>query len=198
MGIWGPANPLCADSEILTASQILLSVGLAGSLANPTFRIVQIPMNRLADLVYPATVRAQVAVDSKRAFFPFAGSLAATALGLDASEVTEALLERERLGSTAFGRGMAIPHARIPGLSGVRGMFIQLVRPVEFDAIDSLPVDLVFVLLSPVDAGADHLKALAQVSRFLRDDAAVARLRGTRTSEAIYAILAGEEARDAA
>ena len=80
----------------------------------------------------------------------------------------------------------------------VRGMFIQLVRPVEFDAIDSLPVDLVFVLLSPVDAGADHLKALAQVSRFLRDDAAVARLRGTRTSEAIYAILAGEETRDAA
>lgn len=155
-------------------------------------------MNRLSDLVYPATVRAQQPVDSKRAFFPLAGQLTASALGLDASEVTEALLERERLGSTAFGRGMAIPHARIAGLSGVRGLFIQLTKPVDFDAVDALPVDLAFVLLSPVDAGADHLKALAQVSRFLRDDAAVARLRGARSAEAIYAILTGDEARDAA
>jgi nitrogen PTS system EIIA component len=155
-------------------------------------------MNRLANLVYPATVRAQMPVESKRAFFPLAGSLAATALGLDAAEVAEALLERERLGSTAFGRGMAIPHARIPGLSGVRGMFIQFVRPIDFDAVDALPVDLAFILLSPVDAGADHLKALAQVSRFLRDEAAVARLRGARGADALYAILTGEEARDAA
>ena len=155
-------------------------------------------MNRLANLVYPATIRAQLPVESKRAFFPQAGALAASALGLDASEVTEALLERERRGSTAFGRGMALPHARIPGLSGVRGMFIQFARPVDFEAVDALPVDLVFVLLSPVDAGADHLKALAQVSRFLRDEAAVARLRGARSSEALYAILTGEETRDAA
>lgn len=156
------------------------------------------PMNRLTNLVYPATVRAQLPVESKRAFFPLAGALAATALGLDASEVTEALLERERLGSTAFGRSMALPHARIPGLAGVRGLFLQFSRPVDFDAVDALPVDLAFVLLSPVDAGADHLKALAQVSRFLRDDATVARLRGARSSEALYAILTGEEARDAA
>lgn len=155
-------------------------------------------MNRLNNLVYPATVRAQQLVESKRAFFPLAGTLAASALGLDASEVTEALLERERLGSTAFGRGMALPHARIPGLSGVRGLFVQFSRAVDFDAVDALPVDLAFVLLSPADAGADHLKALAQVSRFLRDDGVVARLRGARTSEALYAILAGEEARDAA
>ncbi|MEK6541046.1 MAG: PTS sugar transporter subunit IIA [Pseudomonadota bacterium] len=155
-------------------------------------------MNRLDNLIYPATVRAQVVVDSKRNFFPLAGAMASAALGLDASEVAEALLERERLGSTAFGRGMAIPHARIAGLGGVRGMFIQLARPIDFDAIDSLPVDLVFVLLSPVDAGADHLKALAQVSRFFRDDASVARLRGANTAEAVYAILTGEEARDAA
>jgi nitrogen PTS system EIIA component len=155
-------------------------------------------MNRLSDLVYPATVRAQQPVDSKRAFFPLAGTIAAASLGLDASEVTEALLERERLGSTAFGRGMAIPHARIDGLTGVRAMFVQLSRSIDFDAIDALPVDLVVVLLSPVDAGADHLKALAQVSRFLRDDAAVARLRGARSAEALYAILAGEETRDAA
>ena len=155
-------------------------------------------MIRLANLIYPATVRSQVAADSKRSFFPLAGALAASALGLDASEVADALLERERLGSTAFGRGMAIPHARIPGLGGVRGMFMQLARPIDFDAIDALPVDLVFVLLSPVDAGADHLKALAQVSRFFRDDAAVSRLRGAKSAEAVYAILTGDETRDAA
>jgi nitrogen PTS system EIIA component len=155
-------------------------------------------MNSLANLVYPATVRAQQVVDSKRAFFPLAGALAAASLGLDASEVAEALLERERLGSTAFGRGMAIPHARIEGLNGVRGLVIQFAKPVDFDAIDALPVDLAVILLSPTDAGADHLKALAQVSRFLRDDGAVARLRGARTAEALYAILAGEQALDAA
>ena len=155
-------------------------------------------MPQLANLIYPATVRAQVMIDSKKAFFPQAGALAAKALGLDANEVADALLERERLGSTAFGRGLAIPHARIPGLSGVRGMFMLCAKPVDFDAIDALPVDLVFILLSPVDAGADHLKALAQVSRFFRDEAAVARLRGARSAEAIYAILADEGKRDAA
>lgn len=155
-------------------------------------------MNNLDNLIYPSSVRAQAVVESKRSFFPFAGALAASALGLDASEVAEALLERERLGSTAFGRGMALPHARIAGLGGVRGLFVQIARPIDFEAIDSLAVDLVFVLLSPVDAGADHLKALAQVSRFFRDDAAVARLRGAKSAEAIYAILTGEETRDAA
>ena len=155
-------------------------------------------MTQLSNLIYPATVRAQVVVDSKKAFFPIAGDLAAKSLGLDGGEVADALLERERLGSTAFGRGIAIPHARIPGLTGVRGMFLQLSRPIEFDAIDSLPVDLVFVLLSPVDAGADHLKSLAQVSRFFRDDNAVTRLRGARSADAIYAILADQDKRDAA
>lgn len=160
--------------------------------------VIAIDMKTLSNLVYPTTVRAQVAVESKRAFFPIAGAMAASALGLDASEVTEALLERERLGSTAFGRGMAIPHARIPGLGGVRGMFLQFARPIDFEAVDALPVDLVFVLVSPADAGAEHLKALAQVSRFLRDEATVDRLRGATTSEALYAILAGEPVRDAA
>lgn len=155
-------------------------------------------MNRLSDLVYPATVRAQLPIDSKRAFFPLAGQIAAKALGLDASEVTEALLERERLASTAFGRGLAVPHARISGISGVRGLFFQFARPIEFDAVDALPVDLAFVLLSPLDAGADHLKALAQVSRFLRDQNSVDRLRGARTDDALYAILTGDQARDAA
>ncbi len=155
-------------------------------------------MTTLSNLVYPANVRAGMAVDSKRHFFTAAGQLAASALGLDAAEVADALLERERLGSTGFGRGVALPHARIAGLGGVRGLLVQLSRPVDFDSVDALPVDIVFVLLSPEDAGAEHLKALAQVSRFLRDDAVLARLRGAHSAEALYAILAGDETRDAA
>jgi nitrogen PTS system EIIA component len=154
-------------------------------------------MNSLSSLVYPATVRAKLAVDSKKSFFAAVGQQAATALGLDAAEVAEALSERERLGSTGFGRGVSLPHARISGLAGVRGLVFQLARPIDFDAVDALPVDIAFVLLSPADAGADHLKALAQVSRFLRDDGVVARLRGARDTEALYAMLT-EETRDAA
>jgi nitrogen PTS system EIIA component len=155
-------------------------------------------MTSLSSLVYPATVRAGVSTDSKRAFFAIVGQQAATALGLDAAEVADALMERERLGSTGFGRGVSLPHARLAGLTGVRGLVFQLAKPIDFDAVDALPVDIAFVLLSPLDAGADHLKALAQVSRFLRDDNMVARLRGARNAEALYALLTEDEARDAA
>lgn len=150
------------------------------------------------DLVYPATVRAHMVVDSKKALFPLLGDLAAKTLGLDARDVTEALVERERLGSTGFGKGVALPHAKLDGLSGVRGLFLQLARPIDFQAVDGLPVDLLFVLLSPLDAGADHLKALASVSRALRDDAMSDRLRGAKNDAALYALLAAEPARDAA
>jgi PTS system nitrogen regulatory IIA component len=155
-------------------------------------------MHSLSALVYPATVKAGVIVDSKRAFFSVVGQQAANALGLDSAEVAEALMERERLGSTGFGRGVALPHARIAGLAGVRGLVFQLAKPIEFDAVDALPVDIAFALLSPLDAGADHLKALAQVSRFLRDEATVSRMRGARSAEALYALLTEDEARDAA
>jgi nitrogen PTS system EIIA component len=155
-------------------------------------------MHNLSSLVYPATVRAGLAVDSKKAFFAAVGHQAASALGLDAAEVADALTERERLGSTGFGRGVSLPHARLAGLAGVRGMVFQLAKPIDFDAVDALPVDIAIVLLSPLDAGADHLKALAQVSRFLRDDAMVARLRGARNAEALYALITEDETRDAA
>jgi len=154
-------------------------------------------MSDLNDLLYPATVQAKAAIDSRKAFFPYAGALAATALGLDAGEVAERLLERERLGTTAFGKGVALPHARLEGLSGVKGLLLELDRGIDFNAVDGLPVDLFFVLLSPVDCGADHLKALARVSRYLRDEQAVARLRGAKSSEALYALVSGQ-ARDAA
>ncbi len=152
----------------------------------------------LSQLLYPATVRAHVPIDSKKALFPLLGDLASRTLGLDSGEVSEALLERERLGSTGFGRGIALPHAKLPDLTGVRGLFLQLQRPIDFQAVDGLPVDLLFILLSPVDAGADHLKALAGVSRMLRNEMVADRLRGAKSDEALYALLADSEARDAA
>ncbi|NJS13892.1 MAG: PTS transporter subunit EIIA [Sphingopyxis sp.] len=152
----------------------------------------------LDTLVYPASVRAKVVIDTKKAIFAYFGDLASRTLGLDGGQVAEALLERERLGSTGFGRGIALPHAKIEGLGGVRGLFIQLQRPIDFSAVDGLPVDLFFVLLSPVDAGADHLKALASASRLLRNDQMADRLRGAKNDEALYALLADSEARDAA
>ncbi|MEY4269683.1 MAG: hypothetical protein RLZZ58_899 [Pseudomonadota bacterium] len=152
----------------------------------------------LNDLIYPATVRAHVVIESKKALFPFIGDLAGRTLGMDAGEVTESLIERERLGSTGFGKGVALPHAKLDGLLGVRGMFLQLTKPIDFNAVDGLPVDLLFVLLSPVDSGSEHLKALASVSRFLRNDQAVERLRGAKSDAALYALLADQETRDAA
>ncbi len=155
-------------------------------------------MTDFTDILYPATVRAKAPVDGKKAFYGYAGSLAASALGLDANEIADRLLERERLGTTAVGKGVALPHARIEGLSGIRGLFLKFAQPIDFDAVDGLAVDLAFVLLSPVDCGADHLKALARASRYLRDDDAVARLRGAKTDEALYALLVAGESRDAA
>src|SRR3546814_6077399 len=92
----------------------------------------------LSSLLYPATVRAHVQIDSKKALFPYVGDLAARSLGLDSGEVAEALLERERLGSTGFGRGIALPHAKLPDLAGVRGMVPQLARPSDFQGVDGV------------------------------------------------------------
>lgn len=152
----------------------------------------------LESLVYPAAVKAHVSLESRKAAFAYFGDLASRTLGLDAGQVSEALMERERLGSTGFGRGIALPHAKLEGLSGVRGLFVQLHRPIDFAAVDGLPVDLFFVLLSPLDAGADHLKALASASRMLRSEAMADRLRGAKSDAALYALLADSEARDAA
>jgi PTS system nitrogen regulatory IIA component len=110
-------------------------------------------------------------------------------LALDHRIVFETLLTREKLGSTGIGQGIAIPHGKLNSVDRVRGLFARLSQPIEFDAVDSMPVDLVFVLLAPDQAGADHLKALARISRTLRDPAVVAKLRGTDTAEGLYAIL---------
>jgi len=155
-------------------------------------------MTELSDLLVPEGVLAGVSASSKKALFKELGAAAARAWGLDAREVAERLAEREKLGSTGFGGGIAIPHGKLDSIKRVCGVFARLDKPVDFAAVDDLPVDLVFMLLSPAGAGAEHLKALACVSRRLRDKAFAAKLRGAGSPDALYALLAGVEARDAA
>lgn len=123
---------------------------------------------------------------------------AAKLTGLHDRVIFETLLERERLGSTGVGHGVAIPHGRIPGLDRLHGMFARLEAPIDFDSIDNVPVDLIFVLLAPEGAGADHLKALARVSRLFRDKAMCEKLRGTDNRDALYALLTEAPATHAA
>lgn len=143
-------------------------------------------------------VASDLPVANKKALFQALGGLAERGLGLSAKDVVDHLLERERLGTTGFGGGVAIPHGRMPGLEGIRGAFVRLEKPIDYGAIDGMPVDLVFMMLSPTDAGVDHLKALAQVSRRLRDRAFLAKLRGAASPDALYALFASAETRDAA
>ena len=155
-------------------------------------------MNDLSDLLIPGAVLSGTAAGSKKKLFALLGEAAATAYGLDAAAVADRLAAREKLGSTGFGGGIAIPHGKIEAVTGVRGLFIRLEKPLDFASVDETPVDLVFALLSPPEAGADHLKALARVSRRLRDRAFTAKLRGAGSADALYALLAGTDTRDAA
>jgi nitrogen PTS system EIIA component len=148
------------------------------------------------DLIGPAAIRIGVAVRAKKPLFAALGQLAQAALALDAALVAERLAAREKLGSTGFGGGVALPHAKLPGLPRPLGLFVRTAAPVEWQAVDNLPVDCVFALLSPADAGADHLKALALVSRRLRDDGFVAKLRGAGTPDALYALFTADDPRD--
>ncbi len=152
----------------------------------------------LSDLLTPEAVVAGLSAGNKKTLFHQLGGLAARAYGLDAREVADRLGAREKLGSTGFGGGIAIPHGKLDALRRVTGVFVRLDKPVDFAAVDDLPVDLVFMMLSPAGAGADHLKALARVSRRLRDRGFAAKLRGAGSPDALYALLAGVEARDAA
>ena len=154
-------------------------------------------MNDFSDLLRPEAVYKDVAVAHKKALFAQLAT-AAEGLGIDGRLTAELLAAREKIGSTGFGGGVAIPHARLPDLPAVPGVFMRLAQPIEFDAVDDLPVDLVFMLLSPVDAGADHLKALARVSRRLRDRTFLTKLRGAGSPDALYALFTADAARDAA
>ena len=152
----------------------------------------------LSDLLLPRTVIERLAVVSKKALFQQLGAVAGEAYGLDPAAVTECLVAREKLGSTGFGGGVATPHGKLAGLDRVVGVFARLAQPIDFSAVDDVAVDIVFMLLSPPDAGGEHLKALARVSRLLRDRNVVAKLRGAGSQDALYALLTADDARDAA
>ncbi len=154
-------------------------------------------MDDFSDILSPAAVAAALPVPGKKPLFERLGGIAAGIVDVTPRLVVERLTERERLGSTGFGGGVAIPHGKIEGLTRVTGMFAQLSSPIEFSAVDAMPVDLVFALLSPPDAGVDHLKALARVSRRMRDRGFVAKLRGAGSRDAIYALFVSSETRDA-
>lgn len=155
-------------------------------------------MNDLSEIIAADAVDAALQAANKKGLFQLLAAAAARRTGVAGKTIASALAEREKIGSTGFGGGVAIPHGKIEGLPKVFGYFARLSTPVDYQAVDRLPVDLVFLLLSPPDAGADHLKALAGVSRMFRDRQIVAKLRGARSKDAIYALLAGVETRNAA
>jgi PTS system nitrogen regulatory IIA component len=135
---------------------------------------------------------------NKRSLLQQLTNLAAQRLDVPPAPILASVSEREQLGSTGFGQGVAIPHGKIEGLGQIYGLFARLSEPVDYKAIDGRPVDLVFLLLSPVDAGAEHLKALAAVSRVTRNAATLEKMRGARSRDALAAVLMGADERDAA
>lgn len=140
-------------------------------------------------LTGPEAVLASVKTSGKKALLADLASRAASVFGLEERRLFDRLIEREALGSTGIGGGIAIPHGRMPTLTAPRGVFARLAQPIAFDSIDERPVDIVFLLVAPEGAGADHLKALARVSRLLRDRSLVDKLRATESAEALYALL---------
>ncbi len=152
----------------------------------------------IADLISPGGVIANLRITSKKQALQELAKRGAELTGEPERTIFEILIERERLGTTGVGNGIAIPHGKLPGLGRLYALFARLETPVDFDAIDEQPVDLICVLLAPETAGADHLKALARVSRLLRDRAICEKLRGTDSAEAILALLTESMARHAA
>ncbi len=143
----------------------------------------------LAEIISADAVLPHVKAQSKKQLLQELSQSLGSALAIDHRIIFETLLTREKLGSTGLGQGIAIPHGRLPSLTKVYGLFAKLAAPIDFDSVDGEPVDLVFVLLSPDHAGADHLTALARISRLLRAPATLAKLRGATTAEGLYAVL---------
>lgn len=152
----------------------------------------------ISDLIGPDNIVANLKASSVKQLFQEIGARARDHHGLDCRAVIDGLLERERLGSTAMGGGVAIPHARLAGIDDIAGFFIRLERPLEFDSGDGLGVDLVFGLLVPEDSGTDHLRALAKVSRLLRDAETCAKLRAGGDRNVLFALLTEQAASQAA
>jgi len=152
----------------------------------------------MLDLLTPDAVLPSLRAGNKKQALQELSRKASELTGQHERAIFDVLLERERLGTTGVGHGIAIPHGKLPNLDRVHGLFARLERPIDFDAIDEQPVDLVFLLLAPERAGADHLKALARVSRLLRDQAICEKLRGSTSGDAIFALLTQREANQAA
>ena len=144
----------------------------------------------LSDLVAPNAIIPALKVNGKKQALQELAAKAAELSDQNERAIFEILLQREKLGSTAVGNGIAIPHGKLPKLSRLFGLFARLDRPIDFEALDGQPVDLIFLLLAPEGAGADHLKALARVARLLRDGSIARKLRDSRDAEALYAVLA--------
>jgi PTS system nitrogen regulatory IIA component len=142
------------------------------------------------DLVAPNAIIPALKVNGKKQALQEIAARAGELTGQSEKTILEILLQREKLGSTGVGNGVAIPHGKLAKLNKVFGLFARLERAVDFDALDGQPVDLVFLLLAPEGAGADHLKALARVARLLRDPEVARKLRDSRDAEALYAVLA--------
>ena len=141
------------------------------------------------DLLVPEGVVADLKATSKKQALQDLARRAAEVSGLHERAIFDVLMERERLGTTGVGNGIAIPHGKLASLDRLHGLFARLEQPIDFHAIDERPVDLIFVLLAPENAGADHLKALARISRLLRNNGICDKLRGTDSAEALFAIL---------
>jgi PTS system nitrogen regulatory IIA component len=152
----------------------------------------------LTDLVAPAAIIPALKVNSKKQALQELAARAAELAGQSERAILEILLQREKLGSTAVGNGVAIPHGKLPKLGRLFGLFARLERPIDFEALDSQPVDLIFLLLAPEAAGADHLKAMARVARLLRDQEIAKKLRESRDMDALYSVLAMPPASSAA
>src|SRR5438477_12774799 len=144
----------------------------------------------LADLIAPSAIVPALKTSSKKQTLQELAAKAADLSGHNSRTIFEVLLQREKLGSTGIGNGIAIPHGKLPKLNSLFGLFARLERPIDFEALDGQPVDLVFLLLAPEGAGADHLKALARIARLLRDQDVAKKLRASRDAQAIYSVLA--------
>lgn len=151
----------------------------------------------LNDILAPAAVVSPLKAHGKKQALQEIAQHAAALTGLEERDIFEALLQRERLGSTGIGDGIAIPHGRLPGIDRLVGLFARAEKPVDFDALDGQPVDIIFVLIAPEGAGADHLKALARVARVLRNQSVLDQIRQARDPSAIYAILSESAAKAA-
>ena len=143
----------------------------------------------IGDMLDRAAISLRVTASDKRKALAVTAEIAARSFDMDAGDILDALLEREAVGSTGVGHGVAVPHARLTGLDRMRAVFVRLEHPVEFASIDDQPVDLMFTLFAPPNAGAEHLRALARVSRLLRQGNLREQLRQARTADALHALL---------